>query len=259
MSIGGTFSQPHKAKMFPTTIFTPGTHNSGMWRLAKNDFLGNNPYSCLGYLPKELVRERCANVSVSQKRNLVEQYKLGIRAFDIRVAHFRGELRFAHTFLGPRARKWLDRLRKAHKAANDPDPLYIKLRWDWNNREKENRDYKDLLYYLQSCPEILVSLDKWWDSPTKFSIDPQQKLRQIHSWHKSSSSRARWLSWDLTPDTEWVVNAILRGETLYDLANRSHALVGQYILQFPAEVIAIDFADYSFVQLCLGARHKRLP
>lgn len=210
------------------------------------------PFSVFKYWALELVRERLSNVSVCQELNLVEQYEMGIRAFDIRVAWFNGELRFAHTFLGPRVYKWIDRLRLAHKEAKDPLPIYIKLRWDWANRDVTPRGdhaLQKLNTWLQSCPEIQVSADYWWDSPDHFSTIPRTKLKYVRNWYDNPATSPRWLSWDLTPDTRWVAEAVVHGGTLRDLADGSHPLMEKHHEKYPCEVITIDFATPKFVRL----------
>lgn len=245
---------------YPTQLYTPGTHNSGMWRLATHDYMGNQePFSAMKYWSLELVKERLANVSVAQDANLVQQLRMGIRAFDIRVAWYAQELRFAHTFLGPRARKWIDRLRAAYKEEGLTEPIYIKLRWDWANREVGvcgRSAFDSLERYLKSCPEITFSHSLWWDSPTSFTTSPSTKVRYVKNWYYKAQPYARWLSWDLTPDEQWVVRAIISNESLRDLADDSHQLLLRHLTTYPCEVIAIDFADASYVQLLQEARNK---
>ena len=84
-------------------VTLPGTHDAGTYDI--HLFSPMNPHrhdKALKWIKisKYTLPWIAKNYSKTQNVNLVEQFKLGIRVFDLRVAKYRGEYRFTHGMLG---------------------------------------------------------------------------------------------------------------------------------------------------------------
>lgn len=237
-------------------LFVPGTHNSGVWKLAKfpvpGDFPLPTPIKLLG---ADLARSKLEAVSVCQDRNLVEQFHMGVRAFDIRVAWDGEDLRFAHTFFGPRAKKHLKALRNTIRATGPKaGRVHVSFRWDWHNRQpgrKGEEEFLELWHWLKAQDEWLAVEEYRWNSPGEFTTSKRMKLKIVESWHKTVSPWGSWLSWALTPDTQWVLWALRADKSLRSLAKKAEGL-WPYVPEFPAEVVAVDFVSHEFVTMAVS-------
>lgn len=181
-------------------VTLPGTHNSGSYGI--NILSPINPHKnekVLKWLKVAKYTLPCINVNYSkvQNQNLVEQFKTGIRIFDLRVAKYGDKYRFTHGLLGNEFFKEITELVKySQKYKKEVLIFYIKFVFGFDDNDHINfqEQLKNIIgSRLAESGKFrpTTQLQKFWNQNKNIIVIYKNKHRTKPFW-KSSALQFKW-------------------------------------------------------------------
>lgn len=176
-------------------VTVPGSHNAGSWDIhACSPWNSARKGTAAKFAKLAKYTLPCINVNYAKVQNLdlVDQFKEGVRYFDLRVAKHDDDYRFSHGLLGS---KFLDGIQDLLDHTSfykyNKEILVLDIRFIWGFRENDHYKFQERLLHMignriasrkKFSPSS--SLSKYWNSQKNVIVIYNSKMRSKLFWSK---------------------------------------------------------------------------